>query len=40
MVRAIYGKKVVDRKMNKEQMDMLGLRETIDQLATANRVRW
>ena len=40
MVRAIYGQKVVDRKTNEEQMDMLGLKETIDQLATANGVRW
>ena len=40
MVRAICGQKVVDRKMTKEQMDMLGLKETINQLATANGVRW
>ena len=32
--------KVVDRKTTKEQMDMLGLKETVDQLATANGVRW
>ena len=40
MVRAICGQKVVDRKMTEEQMDMLGLKETTDWLATANRVRW
>ena len=40
MVRAMYGQKVVDRKTTEEQMDMLGLKETIDQLATVNGVRW
>ena len=38
--RAMCGQKVVDRKMTEEQMDMLGLKKTIDQLATANGVRW
>ena len=28
------------QKTTEEQMDMLGLRETIDRLATANGVRW
>ena len=40
MVRAMCGQKVVDRKTTEEQMDMLGLKETINQLATANEVRW
>ena len=40
MVRAMCGQKVVDRKTTKEQMDMLGLKETIDRLATANGVGW
>ena len=40
MVRAMYGQKVVDRKTTEEQMDMLGLKKTIDQLATANGDRW
>ena len=39
MVRAMCGQKVVNRKMTEEQMDMLALKETIDQLVTANRVR-
>ena len=39
MVRTTCGQKVVDRKMTEEQMDMLGLKETKDRLATANRVR-
>ena len=40
MVRTMCGQKVVDRKTTKEQMDMLGLKETIDRLATVNRVIW
>ena len=40
MVRAMCGQKVVDRKTTEEQIDMLGLKETIDRLATANEVRW
>ena len=39
MVRAICDQKVVHRKTTEEQMDMLGLKETIDWLATANGVR-
>ena len=38
--RAMCSQKVVDRKTTKEQMEMLGLRENIDQLATANGVGW
>ena len=40
MVRAMCGQKVVDRKTTKKQMDILGLRETMDRLATANGVKW
>ena len=40
MVRAMCGQKVVDRKTTEEQMGMLELKETIDQLATGNQVRW
>ena len=39
MVRATCGQKVVDRKTTEEQMGMLGLKETIDRLATANGVK-
>ena len=39
-MRAMCGQKVVDRKMTEEQMDMLGLKESINLLATANGVRW
>ena len=40
MVRAMCGQKVVDGETTEEQMDMLGLKETIHRLATANGVRW
>ena len=40
MVRAMCGRKVVDRETTEEQMDMLRLRKTTDRLATANGVRW
>ena len=40
MVRTMCRQKVVDRKTTEEQMDMLGLKKTIDRLATANGVRW
>ena len=39
MVRPMCDQKVVDRKTTEEQMDMLGLKETIDRLATVNGVR-
>ena len=40
MVRAMCGQKVVDWKTTEEQMVMLGLKEIIERLATANGVRW
>ena len=40
MVRAMCGQKVVDRKTTEEQMDLLGLKETVDQLAPTNGIRW
>ena len=40
MMRAICGQKVADRKTTEKQTDMLGLKETVDRLATANGVRW
>ena len=40
MVRAMCGQKVVDKMTTEKQMDMLGLRKTIDGLATANGVTW
>ena len=40
MVRAICGVQLKDRKRSIGLMFMLGLNETIDQLAMANSVRW
>ena len=40
MVRAMCDHKVVDRKTTEGQTDMLGLKETIDRLATANEIGW
>ena len=40
MARAMCGRKVADKKTTEEQMDMLGLKKTIDYLGTANGVRW
>ena len=40
IVTAMCSQKVVDRKTTEEQKSMLGLRETIDRLATVNEVRW
>ena len=40
MVKAMCSQKVIDRKVTEEQMNMLGLKESIDGLATANGDRW
>ena len=40
VVRARCDQKVIDRKTTEEQIYMLGLKETIDRLATANGARW
>ena len=40
MMRAVCRRKFVDRKIAEKKMDMLGLEETVDALATANEVRW
>ena len=40
MVRAICGVQLKDRKRSMDFMFMLGLKETIDQLAMANSVHW
>ena len=39
-MKAMCDQKVIDRKTTKEHMDVFGLKETIDQLATANGGRW
>ena len=40
MVRATCGRKVADKKRTEEQVDKLGLKETVNGLATATGVRW
>ena len=40
MVRAMCGAQLKDIKISTHLMFMLGLSKTIDQLATANSVRW
>ena len=40
MLRVMCGVKLMDRKKTEDLMQMLGLEETIDQLAKANSVRW
>ena len=40
MVRAIHGVQLKDRKRSMDLMSMLGLKETIDQLAIANSICW
>ena len=39
MVRAVCGAKLMVKKRTKDQMEMLGLKETAAQLAKANGVR-
>ena len=40
MVKAICDRKVVVKKTTEKRMDMLGLKETVDGLATAKGLRW
>ena len=40
MVRSMCGVKLVDRKKMEDLMEMLGLKEILDRMATANGVRW
>ena len=40
MVRAMCGVQLKDRKISTDLMFMLGLNETVDQLAMANSARW
>ena len=40
MMKAMCGWKVLNRKTSEEQMDMLGLKENIDQIVTVNGARW
>jgi hypothetical protein len=40
MVRAMCGVKLMDKKRTEDLMEMLGLEETVVQMAKANGVRW
>ena len=40
MVRAVCSRKITDKNMTEEQMDMLELKETVHRLTIANGVRW
>ena len=40
MVRAMCGVKLMDRKRTEDLMELLGLEETVVQMAKANAVRW
>ena len=40
MVRSMCGVKLVDGKNTEDLIKMLGLKETLDKMAQANRVRW
>ena len=40
MVRAMCGAKLMEEKGTKDLMEMLGLKETVVQIAKANGVRW
>ena len=40
MVRAMCAAKLMEKKRTEDQMEMLGLKETMVQMAKANGVRW
>ena len=40
MVRAMCGAKLMEKKRTGDLMEMLGLKETVVQMAKANGVRW
>ena len=40
MVRAMCGAKLMEKKRVKDLMEVLGLKETVVQMAKANGVRW
>ena len=39
MIRAISSVKLIEKSSSKESMDLLGLEEIVDRLATANGMR-
>ena len=40
MVRAMCGAKLMEKKRTEDKMEMLGLKETVVQMAKVNGVRW
>ena len=40
MIRAMCGVKQLDRRNSEELMDMLGIKESLDRMAKASRMRW
>ena len=40
MVRAVCGAKLMEKKRTEDLMEMIGLKETVVQMAKANGVRW
>ena len=40
MVRAMCGAKLIEKKGTEDLMEMLGLKETVVQMANANGARW
>ena len=40
MVRAMCDAKLMEKKRTRDLMEMLGLKETVVQMAKANGVRW
>ena len=40
MIRAMCGVKLLDQRNSQELMDILGIKETLDSMAKASRMRW
>ena len=40
MARAMCGAKLMEKKRTEDLMEILGLKETVVQMAKANRMRW
>ena len=40
MLRAMCGAKLIEKKRTEDLMEMLGLKETVIQMATTNGMRW
>ena len=40
MMRAMHAVKLIEKKINQELINLLGLEETLDRLVTASGMRW